>query len=127
MSKTIKVAHVISKFKLVLNIGTDDGYKAGDRFLIYQLSDFDIEDPDTHQSLGKLELVRGRGVITHIQRNICQITSDRYSTNQPKKIIKRTRTSLGMFNNEPEYEEIDPPSTLLPFDGARVGDMARPI
>lgn len=70
------VAKVLDNKQLVLNIGSCDDVVMGQRFLIYGLSDDEIIDPITHESLGHLELVRGTGSVIFIQEKMCIIKSD---------------------------------------------------
>ncbi|NBI61314.1 hypothetical protein D3Z53_25830 [Lachnospiraceae bacterium] len=74
------VAKVLDNNQLVLNIGSCDDVVMGQRFLIYGLSDDEIIDPITHESLGHLELVRGTGSVIFIQEKMCIIKSDSTST-----------------------------------------------
>lgn len=124
------VAAVQSSTQLVINKGSNDGLKEGLRFLIYQLSDEDIIDPVTKQSLGKLEIVKGTGKITHLQGTMATIESDQYERKQPRKIIKTSSTNhFGLiFQPQRTIEEIDSgESTQIPFDNPQVGDFAKQI
>lgn len=109
--KQIQVAYVINNEKLVLNVGNEDGISKGQEFLIYGLSKDDIVDPATNSSLGRLELVRGTGVVDYIQDKMCII-----KTNTIKKvpIFSVTQSLTG----EAHY---------VPFDSPKVGDFARKI
>ena len=42
MKTTIKVVNVIDDYKLVLNIGSDDGATEGQKYLIYEVSNEEI-------------------------------------------------------------------------------------
>ncbi len=109
--KQIQVAYVINNEKLVLNVGNEDGISKGQEFLIYGLSKDDIVDPATNLSLGRLELVRGTGVVDYIQDKMCII-----KTNTVKKVPIFSVTQS--FTGETHY---------VPFDSPRVGDFARQI
>src|SRR5947207_1217172 len=61
-----KVARIISDTDLILAAGSEDGVKEGTEFVIFQLGE-PIPDPETGESLGELELVKGRVVATHVQ------------------------------------------------------------
>ncbi len=73
--KSIQVAEVISSSQVVLNIGAADGVKMGDEFIVYGLSENDIIDPATNESLGKLELFRGIGMVCYMQDTMCILQS----------------------------------------------------
>ncbi len=104
--KEIRVAKVLDNYKLVLNIGSKNNVTIGQRFLIYGLSDDEILDPTTGDSLGYLELVRGTGAVTYMQETMCIIESD------------STRTNLHRILEGPES---------IPFDSPFEGDLAREI
>lgn len=109
--KQIQVAYIINDEKLVLNVGSNDGISEGQEFLIYGLSEDDIIDPATGLSLGRLELVRGTGIVDYIQDKICII-----KTNTLKKAP--TFSISQALTGEVHY---------IPFDSPRVGDYAREI
>ena len=115
------VAKVIDDYTLVINRGEADGITNGQRFLIYNLSEEEILDPETGQTLGHLEIVKGSGRVTHIQERMSTIKSDR-TTSSKRKIIRRApHYAYG------EEEEITPSSETIPFENARIGDKAKPI
>lgn len=109
--KQIQVAYIIDDEKLVLNVGSEDGISKGQEFIIYGLSENDIVDPTTNTSLGRLELVRGTGVVDYIQDKMCILR-----TNTTKK--SPTLSVSQMLSGEAHY---------IPFDSPRIGDYAREI
>ena len=124
------VAKVLSPTQLVINKGSNAGLKEGLRFLIYQLSDDDIIDPITKQSLGKLEIVKGTGKIVHLQDTMATIESDQYEKKQPRKVTTTSSPNRVGLILDPykTVEEIDPGvRTQLPFDNPQVGDFAKQI
>lgn len=93
------IAEVLEQTRVIINRGSEDDIKLGDRFLIYELTR-EIMDPETHESLGKLEVSKGTGKVTQVQEKMSVITSDRVNstTNQ-----------------------------IVPFSTPRRGDSAKPI
>ncbi|MAF31588.1 MAG: hypothetical protein CMF60_05230 [Magnetococcales bacterium] len=69
LPKNIKVAKVIDENRVVINKGSKDGVSRNQLFLVYELGD-EIFDPDTKESLGKLENVKGTGRVISIQPKI---------------------------------------------------------
>lgn len=69
--KDIRVAEVLSASQIVLNIGAIQDVEKGDEFIIYGLSNKEINDPATGESLGFLELFRGVGVVAYLQDTMC--------------------------------------------------------
>jgi len=111
---------------VVINRGSSGGIKVGDRFIVYGLGP-ELFDPSTGESLGRLEIVRGRGVAVHVQEFMTTIKSTEKQTERlaSKKIIKEQ--GLAYFGPK-TIEEIVPESIEnLPFKSPKVGDRARQI
>ena len=127
----IKVAKVRDKYCLVINKGSNDGIKVGQRFLAYSLGE-EIVDPDTKKSLGQLEIVKGTGKVTHLQSTMATIQSDMKTS--PSKIIRRIKKKdpfgLGALSGALGRDEIieeSLPTETVPFHGIEVNDIAKPI
>jgi hypothetical protein len=122
-----KVAKVIDNHKLVINRGSEDGIREGQRMLVYKIDDEAIIDPDTGKSLGNLELVRGTGEIIYVQEKISILESDRtqlissknarYSSSNSRKILSPLAPALAMLGER----------EVLPFDKPQIGDEVKPI
>lgn len=115
-AESARVAAVLDNFQVVLNKGSKDGVKLGQLFLIFAVGP-EIDDPITGQSLGRVELVKGRGKVIHLQESVSTLRSAEekpvYSSN-PLPIVTFSRP-------QPiRYEE-------QPFGNIEVGDIARPI
>ncbi len=129
----IKIAKVIDRYTLVLNKGEKDGIKVGQRFLIYSIGD-EIIDPDTKESLGNLEIVKGTGRVTNLQDKMATIGSDMKSS--PSRTVRRVKEGdpLGIRaitrafggSTTQEIEEQLPPEKI-PFEDPTIGDMAKTI
>ena len=123
MEKQLKVASVLDDYKLVLNAGSNSNIKVGQRYLIYSLGDEEIIDPDTNESLGFLEIVKGTGKVTHVQDKMCTVESDEY------KILPKTtrkRKSYSIFSDS-IVEETEPEREQLPFSDPVIGDFAKRV
>lgn len=116
------IAHVIDSFRLAINMGHRHGVRVGQRFLIYALSSEDILDPETKESLGRLEIVRGTGRVVHLQESLATIESDRHQ----RRIIRRT-TGGALSSILGGTVEEEGEGDLIPFEEPKVGDKARPI
>jgi hypothetical protein len=108
------VAHVINPSQVVINRGWIHDVKVGQRMLIYRTGDQEIKDPESGESLGYLELVKGTGQVIHVQEKFCTVESDQ--RNSPRRI--RSPGGLGAEIVEGE---------ALPFDDPEVGDWVKPI
>lgn len=105
--------------QVVINRGMQHGVKDGDLYLIY-VEGPEIFDPETNESLGTLELIRGRGRVIHRQ--------DRMSTIQC--VRQRPRDSLekffgiGLTAVSGRGGDAEENST---FKNVSMSDLARPI
>lgn len=120
-----KVADIIDDYKLVLNVGSKHNVEKGFRFSVFSISESDIIDPDTNESLGKLETPLGTGKVIHVQEKICIIESDMY-LKSTSKITKTTKPAglFPMYDQEIVTEEIPNEKIHRPFDVVKVGDSA---
>ena len=139
-SYSARVAHVVTPYKIIINKGSSNRIRRGDTFIIYELSDEDITDPETGESLGKFELVRGYGKVTHVESNKATIESNERSSST--KILKRQQAPSraqgvleqiysfypSLYTMPPSQEElIEEQGEILSFDNVQVGDFVRPI
>lgn len=111
--------------RVVLNRGSRDGIKVGLRFLVFGHGQ-EMRDPETGESLGVLEIVRGEGVITHVQEKISTLSSARKSEGIKRKVVRRTPSNFLAYmgtTEEETFEEREP----LPFNNPAVGDYARRV
>jgi hypothetical protein len=122
---------VIDQENVVINIGSNEGIKRGNRFIIFGVGD-EIIDPDSKESLGKLEIVRGEGIVVHVQEKMCIVRSDEYVSEPPTTEIRtyqnplRGLTYLGRTTEEKKVIKSGK-KTLIEFRGVEEGDMARVI
>ncbi len=123
----IKVSKIIDDHTIVINRGSKQGVKDGERFLIYSIGE-EIIDPDSNKPLGKLEIIKGTGKATHVQEYITTITSD---MKYPRfRTIKRTPIGRSLWDivmAQPSEIEEYLPGEDKAFDNIKVGDFARPI
>lgn len=111
-----KVIKVIDNYKVVINKGSKDGIANGNIFLLYSLGE-ELFDPDTNESLGVLEIVRGKGQATHVQDHLTTILCI------SKKITENTRYSVFYIGGS-STEKIEED---LPFENPEIGDFAKLI
>lgn len=106
--------------EVVINRGTDHGVEDGMIYLIY-LEGEEIVDPDTKESLGKLEIVCGRGKVTHTQAKMSTLCC--IEIEQPVTRITRPRRSgwWEQFGSVTEERTVK----TLPFKKVGLGALAR--
>jgi proteasome assembly chaperone (PAC2) family protein len=118
-----QIVNIINPYQLVMNRGDRNGIKVGRRVLIYGISKEEIIDPNTGESLGYLEIVKGTGRVINVQDNMSTIESDQ------KKIIRRKFDNSNPFylaspKEKAEILEYDEPK---PFENPVIGDLVKPI
>jgi hypothetical protein len=132
-----KVVHVKDRFNVVINAGSVRGLKIGAKFLIVGLGET-IIDPDTNEEIERLEIVRGKTEVIHLQDKIATLRSIEYELTQDIKEITKVKNvapsshrafgSIGLFGNTPEEtitESIKPGTReLKELNGVQIGDYA---
>lgn len=99
--------------ELVINVGENDGIALDQRFLIYELGP-EIFDPESKKSLGRFEIVKGEGRVTHLMPNMSKVRSSR---------TKRVQNTLAIqVGSENTYRIV-----AVPFSEPKIGDGVRPI
>lgn len=113
-----KVVKIIDAYRIVINKGAADGLKKGNRFLVYAIGE-ELFDPDTNESLGMIEIVKGKGEIVHLQDRLA--TLETYEVDNEKKI--KTVPYAGVFGGS-TTETIEIKKI---FEEPAKGDMARKL
>ncbi|MTJ05899.1 MAG: hypothetical protein FH759_14615 [Sediminimonas qiaohouensis] len=117
-----RVVHANDEYQYVINRGSSNGVDIGDRYLVFGLGD-EIVDPDTGESLGTLEIVRGKARIIHVQEKMSTLESiETEDVGGRKRIIKGG--GLAILGSQEIVEDVR--EQLRPLD-AQVGDFAKPI
>lgn len=120
--KQIRVVSILSPTRVVINCGAADGVKVGQQILIYGLSTNSIKDIGTDEDLGKIEIIRGRGKIIHVQEKISTLESSDRDTSG-RKIIKTYKGFQTLMNLPAEETVYD--NEIKYFDEVQVGDYGR--
>lgn len=128
-----RVVHVSDEYTVTIDQGKADDVKVGDKFLIFALGP-EITDLDSGESLGRLEIVRGRASVVHVQERICTLrTIEKETIPGKKKIVKRQRKGgmiafQGLIGDGQETEEIEEDPTVVEVElEAEKGDYAKSI
>lgn len=126
------VVRVLDDSTIVINRGKDHGVEKGSDFLLYFVDEEEIFDPESGESLGRLEVVRGTGTVIHVQPKMATIKSNR--TVSKGRVIRRISNPgtlralglMGVLGGESETIE-QPEREPIPFESPAVGDKAKPI
>lgn len=65
-----KIARILDEYTVVVNVGRSQGVCEGMPFVIFGVSDDEVKDPDSGESLGRLETVKGYVSATHVQDKV---------------------------------------------------------
>jgi len=92
-----KVAKVVSETTVVINVGAKDGVKDGMRFVIVAEGD-EVKDPDTGESLGKWEVVKGRLAASNVQENmtVCEAEPPRKKVGPSPRTLSASMIEVSM-------------------------------
>ena len=130
---TGKVARILGEFQLVLNVGAQQGVKKDMTFIIYEEGE-EIKDPESGQSLGKLEMVKGEVEVVHVQDTICvaesqEIRKDKEPTVLSAKLAEVTLYSKSNIEQEREklYVKQSDISGVRATGPIAVGDLVRSV
>lgn len=126
MKDLAMVVHVLDyELQIVINKGQNEGVKIGDQYLIYELGS-EIFDPQTEQSLGRLEIVKGKGIVVHVQEKMATIESIEKSS--PSRTITKRKNRNPIISFQDSYEEvITGESEVVAFNNPKYGDYAKLI
>lgn len=124
------VVKVLDEYTVVINRGREHGVSKGDYFLVYCVDSEELTDPETGESLGHLEIVRGTGSVIHVQQKISTLKS--IKTDYKNIVRKITHPGLGLggfigsrYSQKETVEEAE--KTELPFDEAEIRDSVKPV
>jgi hypothetical protein len=104
------VAKVISQNKVIINKGSDDGFKMGQKLCVYAKGE-DVIDPVTGNSLGCIEIIKGYGYIVQIQERMSVVEAN----NMTEK--EKVYAALSIYR--------DGPRRSAAFDDVHVGDLVK--
>lgn len=86
MPITGKVAQILDASQLVLNVGAEHGVTPGLRFVVYEEGN-EVKDPETGQTLGSLELVKGVVEALHVQDRITLAVTPKTDRPVPASVL----------------------------------------
>lgn len=86
-----KVAKILDEYNVIINVGREQGVVQGMRFVVFIEGD-EVSDPDTRESLGKWEVVKGQIVATHVQDRISVCSAPPPAKDKDVRVDPSTRT-----------------------------------
>ena len=121
------MAKVISSIRIAINRGAEHQIKLNQKVLLYSLSDEDIQDPETGESLGYLEIYKGTGKVITVQDKLSVIESDRDEFTEA--LIKSVSRPLSLYssNFSSSFPRDLTRGNKIPFENPQIGDFVKPI
>lgn len=113
----IKVAGIIDDQRVIINRGTEHGIKIGQRYLVLSIGE-ELFDPDTNESLGCVEIIKGKGEITHVQARMSTL-----QTTDTHEIKRRSTGFLAIAGLNETVIEKEPKAFIDP----KIGDIVRKL
>ena len=120
-----QVAKVISSIRIAINRGSEDKIKLNQKVLLYSLSNEEIKDPETGESLGYLEIYKGTGKVIAVQDKLSIIESDRDEFTEA--LVKSVTQPLFSSNFSSGFPSNLTRGNKIPFEDPKVGDLVKPI
>ena len=121
------VVKIIDDYTIIINKGSLNNIKKGQRILVYGLGE-QIIDPATKEDLGTLEIIRGSAEASHVQDKITTLSCiDKKIINRGSKTIRKSSPYMSMFGQSNETVIEEPEVEELPFKDVQVGDKAKLI
>jgi hypothetical protein len=74
-----KIIKILDNTRVIVDLGFEDGIKQSMKFFVYSEGE-EIKNPETNEVLGKIELVKHRLKVVHIQETFSIMASDQYRT-----------------------------------------------
>jgi hypothetical protein len=120
------VAEVVDQYTVVINRGSKHAVREGQRFLIYSVGG-EVNDPETKAPLGRLEIVKGKGKVLHVQENMATLRSDSFGPPERKVVRQKGAPWLNSALGLGLEEEVVQSGALVAFSDPAIGDYAKPI
>ena len=124
-----KVVSTRDRYTIVINAGSEKGVRVGTRFLVVGLGET-IVDPDTQEELERLEIIRGKATVIHVQDKISTLKSCDYERSSDIKEIKKVSSKGGagivgfLGSQDTVTESIKPgEERLKELTGVQIGDL----
>ncbi len=117
------VAEVFDHGMVILNRGVSHGVREGQRFLIYEPNEREIEDPESGEILGRLERVKATGMVVNVQDKMCTVELTHGATSVGRRVDRRSP-----FQAFPGLEPGVAPRESNDSSGyPEIGDKAKPL
>lgn len=127
-----RVVKILNPYEVVISLGAEDGVTKNDEFVVFEQGE-EVTDPDTGESLGILEIVRGQAFAKHVQEKLTTLRSRETEPETQDRRRPKLRSPLEILAIDRDLssprEEYVPEVVLVPapFENVEVGDLARKL
>ena len=113
-----RVVKILGSERIVANIGLEKGVVPGDVFAVFEMGE-EIIDPQTDESLGHLEKLKGHFVAHHVQPLISQLRPQKKSGKDQSGETRGMTTMMNETGSHRPLRARNRPNTI------QVGDQLR--
>jgi hypothetical protein len=115
-----EIIEILDDGRLVINRGSEHSIREKQNFLVYDLGD-EIFDPKSKESLGILEITKGRGAVESVQEKMSVLISN--NIEYENEIIQEHTIFPSFSTGKKNVKR----SHIKPFKGVKIGDYVKPI
>lgn len=131
--KRYRIVKIEDPYNIIINGGAKNGILSNQQFTVYSLGGEELFDPDTNESLGHLEVIKGTGTVSFLEEKWCRITSDRFRTYTLYDKMNSVDAKLSAYRvHNPLFDEpvIKSPEVgdriRVPFCDLSINDFVKP-
>ena len=78
-----RILKILDQYKVIVNVGADSGIERNMDFIIYSEGET-VKDPESNEDLGRLENVKARVKVSHMQEKFSILESSETETRRPE-------------------------------------------
>lgn len=121
-----KILTILDKNRLIVDIGFNQDIKKDMRFFVYELGD-EIRDPLTNELIDRLEIIKHRLKVIHIQEKFSIMRSNEYLAPTTLSILAASRNESPIRKLKPFLliENIDTNDETHQKKAIKIGDLVR--
>lgn len=95
-----KIVRILDEQRILVNIGFEHGVEPGDRFHILEIGD-EIQDPESNQALGQLQLVKAEVAAVHVQEKLTLMMPLSEQQIRPDSVLSATLANTSSLSHAP--------------------------
>ncbi|HEC62269.1 MAG TPA: hypothetical protein ENI27_08455 [bacterium] len=100
-----QIARILSSTTLIINRGTEHGVKNGMKFIIFEEGD-EITDPETGESMGHYEHVKGTVEVFNAQERMSEVRTPFVSTEKADLTLSTLMSEVSKISSKEDRSEL---------------------